>query len=100
MGEHLAARFLESRGVRILERNVFVNRDEIDIVCAGAEGLVAVEVKTVQGDRDPFDAIDDEKMHRVRRAIAGYKRPIVSVDAIGVRFSPKGVEIRWLQGIG
>jgi len=98
-GEKIAARFLEDRGIRVVGRNVFVDRDEIDIIYRGDAGLVAVEVKSVTGDVDPFDALDDEKMRRFRRAIAGYGRPIIAIDGIGVRLNREGVEIRWLRGI-
>lgn len=100
MGELHAVRFLKAHGNRVVDRNIFVNRDEIDIVYAGSSGLVAVEVKTTRGDRDPFDAIDGEKIRRVRRAIAGYHRPIGRIDAIGVRLTHWCLETRWLQGIG
>lgn len=99
MGEQCAVSFLERRGNRVVDRNVFVNRDEIDIVYVGAGGFVAVEVKTVRGERDPVRAIDETKMRRIRRAIAGYRRPILRIDAIGIRLTSQGVEIRWLQGI-
>jgi len=99
VGERIAAQFLERRGLCVVGRNVYVHRDEIDIIYRGDSGLVAVEVKTVTGVADPFDALDDEKMRRFRRAIAGYQRPIVAIDGIGVRLKREGVEIRWLRGI-
>lgn len=100
MGERVAALFLEQRGARVVGRNVFVDRDEIDIVYRRTDGLVAVEVKTATGLAEPFDALNNEKMHRIRRAIAGYGRPIVAIDAIGVGLNDERVEIRWLRGIG
>jgi len=99
-GEDVAVAFLARRGVSVVETNVFVDRDEIDIVYRGSKGLVAVEVKTVSRGTEPFDALTDEKMRRLRRAIAGYERPIVALDAIGVTIGRCGAEIRWLRGIG
>jgi len=99
-GEDVAVAFLARRGVSVVETNVFVDRDEIDIVYRGSKGLVAVEVKTVSRGTEPFDALTDEKMRRLRRAIAGYERPIVALDAIGVTIGRSGAEIRWLRGIG
>jgi putative endonuclease len=99
-GEDVAVAFLARRGVRVLATNVFVDRDEIDIVYRGSKGFVAVEVKTVSGGTEPFEALTDEKMRRLRRAIAGYGRPIVALDAIGVTIGVSGAEIRWLRGIG
>ncbi len=100
IGEDIAVEFLERRGYRIVDRNVFVDRDEIDVIYESNEGRAAVEVKTTQRGADPFDAITDTKLHRVRRAIAGYGHPILSIDVIGVALADKGVEVRWLRGLG
>ena len=100
LGEDVAAVFLKRRGVHIVGRNVFVNRDEIDIIYRGDAGLVAVEVKTVSGGTDPFDALTDEKLRRTRRAVSGFGRPIIAIDAIGVTLKDDGVEVCWLRGIG
>jgi putative endonuclease len=98
-GEKVAVDFLERRGIQIVATNAFVNRDEIDIIYRGDEGLVAVEVKTVCDGRDPIDALTDLKMRRLRRAVAGYVRPIVAIEAIGVTIRDDIAEIRWLRGI-
>jgi putative endonuclease len=100
LGEGIAVAFLERHGVRVVRRNVFVDRDEIDIIYLGDEGLVAVEVKTVSDGADPFNSLTDEKMKRLRRAVARYGEPVVSVDAIGVAVTSVGTEIRWLRRIG
>lgn len=100
MGESVAVRFLVDRGVEIVDRNAFVDRDEMDIIYRGDVGLVAVEVKTVSNGTDPFGAITDEKMKRLRRAASGYGRPIVAIDGIGVTLCDWGLEVRWLRGIG
>ncbi|MDK1011076.1 MAG: YraN family protein [Actinomycetota bacterium] len=99
IGETIAVRFLHERGLRIVERNVFVDRDEIDIIYERDGEFVAVEVKTSSNDDDPLEAFDDVKMHRVRRAAAGWRVPIVEIDAIAVTLRRNGVEIRWLRGI-
>ena len=99
-GEAVAVSFLERHGVSVVATNVFVHRDEIDIIYRGSKGLVAIEVKTVTTGVEPFEALTDEKMRRLRRAIAGYGKPIVGLDAIGVTIGMSGTEIRWLRGIG
>lgn len=99
LGEDIAAHFLEKRGLRIVERNVFVDRDEIDIVYEESGEFSAVEVKTSSNGDDPLDAISDVKMYRVRRAVIGYRLRIVAVDAITVMITPDVAEIRWLRGI-
>ena len=45
-GEETAARYLESHGYTILERNHHTAHGEIDIVASKEAGLVFVEVKT------------------------------------------------------
>ena len=99
-GESVAVAFLERRGVHIASTNVFVDRDEIDIIYRGDNGLIAVEVKTARDDGDPFDALTDMKMRRLRRAVSGYGGPIAAIDAIGITISSDGAQIRWLRGIG
>ena len=44
-GEDLAARFLESNGFNILERNYHFERGEIDLVAEEGDELVFIEVK-------------------------------------------------------
>lgn len=99
IGENIAVEFLEKRGHRIVDRNVFVDRDEIDVIYEGHAGFAAVEVKTTERGADPFDAITDTKLYRIRRAVARYSHPIVSIDVIGVILGSDGVEVRWLRGI-
>ncbi len=99
-GEDVAVGFLERRGVRIIERNAFVDRDEIDVVYEYEGRFVAVEVKTSSKGADPFDALDDHKMDRFLRAVSSYRLPISCVDAIAVTLGSGGVEIRWLRAIG
>ncbi|MFV1970617.1 MAG: YraN family protein [Acidimicrobiia bacterium] len=99
LGEDLAVGFLERRGVRIVERNTFIDRDEIDVVYEYEGRFVAVEVKTSSNGADPFDALDDVKMLRFLRAVSSYRLPISSVDAVAVMIGSGGVGIRWLRAI-
>ena len=98
-GEKVAVGFLVRRGFRIVSTNTFVDRDEIDIIYRGDQGLVAVEVKTACGGRDPLEALTEVKTRRLRRAIAGYVSPIVAFEAIGITIRDDIAEIRWLRGI-
>lgn len=68
-GEDVAARELESAGLRILDRNWRCADGEIDIVAADGDTLVICEVKTRSGlgFGDPAEAVVAAKAARLRR---------------------------------
>jgi putative endonuclease len=72
-GEDRAARYFESRGFTILERNWRCREGELDLVVADRSTVVVVEVKTRRGEDfgHPFEAVDARKRLRLwRLAIA------------------------------
>src|SRR5437879_13307700 len=73
-GERAAARFLEARGYRILERNYRTRRGEIDLIAADGRILVFVEVKVRLDDRfgGPAAAITRAKQARTARLAQHY----------------------------
>ena len=73
-GERAAARFLESRGYRILERNYRTRRGEIDLIAEDGRVLVFVEVKVRLDDRfgGPAAAITRAKQARIARLAQQY----------------------------
>ncbi|MEN8234198.1 MAG: YraN family protein [Actinomycetota bacterium] len=94
-GEEIAARFLERRGVIVVDRNVRVGRDEIDLLVRDGQVLVAVEVKTGAGrDSRPWENFDDLKRARVRRAAGALG--IHRVDLVAVQVHRGGATVRWL----
>jgi putative endonuclease len=108
LGEVLAANYLESIGIRVLERNWRCSQGEIDIVAQDGGELVVVEVKTRSGllFGSPFSAITAEKLARLRRLVAAWGREHtgshsdVRIDAVSVVIPPCGsVEIDHLRGI-
>ena len=69
-GEATIARYLESRGYDILERNWRIKEGEIDIIACSTDGLLHfVEVKTRSSLAfgDPLEAIDRNKARRLQR---------------------------------
>jgi putative endonuclease len=68
-GEDRAARYLESCGYAVLDRNWRIRDGELDLVVARPGELVVVEVKTRRGEGfgHPFEAIDDRKQRRLWR---------------------------------
>lgn len=75
-GEDEAARYLESRGLRILERNVRFPFGELDLVAEEREAVVFVEVKTRSSSAwgRPARAVNRTKRWRLSRAADAYLR--------------------------
>ena len=72
--EEAAARFLESAGLRVMERNVRFAHGEIDLVCREDGVVVFVEVKCRQarwGDA-PAEAVSWHKQRRLTRLAQHY----------------------------
>lgn len=102
-GEQVAARHLVSRGLTLIELNWSCPTGELDLVMRQGDTLVVVEVKT-RSNTDhghPLEAVDDEKIARVR-ALAdlwcqerGVRPRDIRVDMVGVlrpRSGPAVVE--------
>jgi putative endonuclease len=99
LAEDLAARLIESRGGRILARNVRVGRGEVDLVAELDGEPVVVEVRSVANpggplDATPLEAFDAAKAAQVRR-LAGRLR-CRRVDLMAVRFDSQGVDLHWV----
>lgn len=72
--EGVAARYLMSRGVRILERNVYNRGGEIDLIGQDGDTLVFFEVRYRGPGHlvDPASSISFPKQQRLLRAISFY----------------------------
>lgn len=73
-GEDLAAKHLEGRGYRILERNYSAPYGEIDLIGLDGDTVVFVEVKTrtTNAYGAPELAVDRRKQERMVKAALGY----------------------------
>ncbi|MBQ6678310.1 MAG: YraN family protein [Clostridia bacterium] len=78
-GEEQAAKHLEKKGFRTVERNVFVGRKEIDIIAEGRGMILFVEVKTRRQIPDadspygrPATAVNAKKRENLLYAVRGY----------------------------
>jgi putative endonuclease len=72
--EKVAARYLVSKGFRILETNYRYRNKEIDIIAMLDELLVIVEVKTAvyEGDERPGDIVNIQKQQYLISAAEAY----------------------------
>jgi len=74
-GEKAAARFLEEKGYKVVERNFEVAGSEVDLIALKGDTLVFVEVKT-RGTDDfglPEEFVDRRKRNRIIRAARIYR---------------------------
>ncbi len=98
IGEEHAARYLVSRGYRILERNYRTPRGEIDIVAERGDALCFIEVKTRSSDEfgEPREAVTTWKQRRIVRAAAAYlsakerRERATRFDVVEVSITPQG----------
>lgn len=67
MGEEIAVAYLIKEGYKILARNWFYDRKEIDIIARQGTEIVIVEVKTREGDyfEEPWEAVSIKKIRNI-----------------------------------
>jgi putative endonuclease len=101
----MAARALESKGMRVVERNWRRPEGELDVIAFDTDGTcVFCEVRSRTGEStgDPLETIDARKQARVIRAARLYlslaEPPIAATafrfDVVAVTFFPDGSEPR------
>ena len=105
-GEDAAVRYLKKAGYKILERNRFLGRYEIDIIAREGDTIAFVEVRTrASGDEVlPEDTIGPKKQHRIRQAARRYiaaqddERYYYRFDVVSIIMPEKGKpEIRLIR---
>jgi putative endonuclease len=71
-GEDLAVRYLQGKGLRVLERNWRCRFGEIDVVARDGETVAFIEVKTRRGlgYGYPIEAVTTQKQRRIRQLAA------------------------------
>lgn len=110
-GEDTALRYLEERGYRLIARNFHCRYGELDLIMQQGRQLVFVEVKARSNSLFglPEDAVNWQKLRRLRLAIAVYleqgapRHYGLRLDAVAVDLEPRTyrvVDIRHYQNIG
>lgn len=97
-GEDLAARLLEDRGFRILQRNWRRPEGEVDLVAEDDGVLVFVEVRSRTGDEHghPLETVNKQKQRRLVRAARLYLQESAMhwnetrFDVVGIIFPKEG----------
>jgi putative endonuclease len=99
--EELARRFLEARGLRLVDRNFRCRRGEIDLVMCDGDCLVFVEVRYRSSARfgTPAETVDRRKRGRLLAAARYYLQR--SSSDLACRFDvlaiTGGQPIEWLK---
>jgi len=85
-GEELAVEYLEKNGYKILEKNWYYKKAEVDIIALKGETLAVIEVKTRSSDYfgNPQDFVNQKKIKLLVDAIDQYVT-IKDID-VEVRF--------------
>ena len=97
-GERIAAAYLTSAGLRLLDRNWRCREGELDIVARDGDALVFCEVKTRRGVGygHPVEAVTSAKQRRLRtlahRWLAAHDEhaPDLRFDVVGVLLRGEG----------
>ena len=90
LGEDLAARYLEDKGYKIMDRNLEFPYGEIDILASIKNTIVIVEVKSVRGSGFGLaqELVRYKKQNKLRLLARGivqrYPNKTVRIDVIGV----------------
>lgn len=98
IGEDHAARYLRSRGYRVLERNFRARSGEVDIIAEQKRALVFVEVKARSSNEfgEPREAVTGWKQRRIVNAARAYaaqrggEEPTIRFDVVEVFLTPQG----------
>ncbi len=98
IGEDHAARYLRSRGYRILERNFRARSAEVDIIAGHKDTLVFIEVKARSSNEfgEPREAVTGWKQRRIVNAARAYsaqrgaEERSIRFDVVEVFLTPEG----------
>ena len=103
--EDRAARYLQSRGYKILDRNYRCRMGEVDLIAEEGETLVFVEVKARRTDRfgSAKAAVDRRKQIRIAQAAQHYLKATgrwgnrARFDVVAITSSPDGDRIEVIR---
>ncbi len=89
------------RGYRILGRNVWAGRYEVDLIVRRGRRLVFCEVKSKGGDHygDPLEMVGPEKVVRLRQAAASWLALHPELDPLELSFEVVAVRGRQLERV-
>jgi putative endonuclease len=89
------------RGYRVLGRNVWAGRYEVDLIVRRGRRLVFCEVKSKGGPRhgDPLEMVGPEKLERLRQAAGAWLAGRPELDGLEASFEVIAVRGRRLERV-
>jgi len=103
LGEDVAARYLEDKGYKILDRNVVFPYGEIDILASFKNAIIIVEVKTVRGSGFGLaqDLVRFAKQNKLRLLAGGIEQRFpgksIRIDVVGVDWSENPPKVEHIE---
>ena len=104
-GEDVACDYLERHSFKIVDRNWRCSSGELDIIALSGSTLVFVEVKTRSFGQSAFEAIDRNKLLRLRQLAARWceannpNAKDIRIDAVSVLVRSGIVTIEHLESV-
>ncbi|NLM40609.1 MAG: YraN family protein [Firmicutes bacterium] len=104
--EEAACRYLEERGLTLLEKNFRTRCGEIDLVMRDRDTLVFIEVKfrASASHGGPLEAVTASKQRRIKRTALFYLSQAkvyydaVRFDVLGMTKANRDLEFIWVKG--
>ena len=106
-GEDEAAKYLENKGYKILDRNFYCKRGEIDIIALDKKEIVFIEIKSrTNGEYGlPCEAVTNTKIKHILKTAEYYlyirnleKEP-VRIDVIEIFIQNRQIKINHLKQV-
>lgn len=102
--ENLAAEYLKSHGLSVIEKNFHCRQGEIDLIARDGEYLVFVEVKYRQRKENgiSLEAVDRRKQKMICKAARYYLACVVGNMDVSCRFDVVGIDgkeesVSWIK---
>ena len=109
-GEDCAFKYLESKGFKVLERNVRTPKGEIDLIALDHDVLVFVEVKTRSHNHAgyPEEAVTEEKLEHMINSAENWIQSHpeyennwrLDVIAVTGAINAQNPQIEWFENAG
>jgi putative endonuclease len=96
-GEDIAVRYLQGKGLTIVQRNYKTPMGEADIIAEDQGTIVFIEVKTRSNEKfgEPFEAVNTRKRGKLKKIALYYQKKLgserrIRFDVISIKRKDEG----------